>query len=103
VKLLFLTPQIPYPPRQGAAIRNWHLIQGLAARHEVSLLTFGAEQAVPEALTDACRRVEVVPLPHRRVRDRMRTLALTRLPDMARRLWSPALAARLRALLAAEH
>ena len=93
---------MPYPPRQGAAIRNWHLIRGLAARHEVSLLTFGADQPVPEALAESCRRVEVVPLPHRRVRDRMRTLALTRLPDMARRLWSPAFAARLRALLAEE-
>jgi glycosyltransferase involved in cell wall biosynthesis len=95
---------MPYPPQQGAAIRNWHLIAGLAARdHDVDLLTFGSgEEEVPEPLSDACRRVAVVPLPRRQLRDRMRTLALTRLPDMARRLWSPAFAQRLSAMLAEE-
>src|SRR5215212_868029 len=94
---------MPYPPHQGAAIRNWHLIAGLAARdHAIDLLTFGAAENVPEPVTEVCRRVAVVPLPHRHLRDRMRTLALTRLPDMARRLWSPAFAQRLDKLLAAE-
>ena len=40
MRLLFLTPQFPVPPTQGAAIRNSHLIAGLAARHEVTLITF---------------------------------------------------------------
>jgi dUTP pyrophosphatase len=38
MKILFLTPQVPYPPRQGAALRNWGLISGLAARHGVTVL-----------------------------------------------------------------
>ena len=103
MKLLFLTPQMPYPPRQGAAIRNWHLISRMAAHHEVALLTFGSHMDVPEALAATCRQVEVVPLPPRRGRDRLRTLIATRLPDLARRLWSPTFSARLHTMLAAEH
>ena len=34
-------------------LRNWNLIQGLATRHEVSLLTFGADPSVPEPLAEA--------------------------------------------------
>jgi len=40
MKILFLTPQVPYPPQQGAALRNWGLISGLAARHDVAVLSF---------------------------------------------------------------
>jgi sugar transferase (PEP-CTERM/EpsH1 system associated) len=103
MKLLFLTPQMPYPPRQGAAIRNWHLLSRLAARHEVALLTFGSHMDVPDALAAACRTVEVVPLPPRRRRDRLRTLVATRLPDLARRLWSPTFSSRLHEMLQQEH
>jgi sugar transferase (PEP-CTERM/EpsH1 system associated) len=102
MKILFLTPQMPYPPRQGAAIRNWHLLSRLAAHHEVSLLTFGSHPDVPEPVAAACRRVEVVPLPPRRWRDRLHTLLATPLPDLARRLWSPTLNTRFQTMLAAE-
>jgi hypothetical protein len=40
VKLLFLTPQAPYPPHKGTTIRNFNLIAGLAKRHTIDLLTF---------------------------------------------------------------
>ncbi len=103
MKILFLTPQMPYPPRQGAAIRNWHLISRMAAHHDVSLLTFGSHMDVPESVAASCRRVEVIPVPHRRIRNRLRTLFATRLPDLARRLWSPAFSARLQAMLADDH
>ncbi len=102
MKLLFLTPQMPYPPRQGAAIRNWHLLNHLAAHHEIALLTFGSHPDVPDAVAAACQRVEVVPLPPRRLRDRLHTLLTTPLPDLARRLWSPTFAARLQTMLSAE-
>lgn len=102
MKILFLTPQMPYPPRQGAAIRNWHLLTHLAAHHEVSLLTFGSHMDVPAPLAASCRLIEVVPLPHRRMRDRLQTLFATRLPDLAQRLWSPTFSARLQALLQQE-
>ncbi|HUS14375.1 MAG TPA: glycosyltransferase, partial [Chloroflexia bacterium] len=109
VRLLFLTPQFPFPPTQGAAIRNSHLIAGLAARHEVGLLTFAsvdmsarawAELSVPDIPgTPPLAQLTVIPAPHRSTQDRLHTLLRTPLPDMARRLASPAFAAALRQVL----
>jgi sugar transferase (PEP-CTERM/EpsH1 system associated) len=120
MKILFLTPQVPYPPRQGAALRNWGLISDLATRHEVALLSFVAPSPSPfsspetvsggtipmdeEAsglLRETCR-VETVMLPDRSLRDRLRDLLLTRRPDMALRLASDAFAHRLEAWLKSE-
>jgi len=94
MRLLFITPQLPYPPRQGTALRNWGLIAHLAGRHEIWLLSFDEHPAseLPEALRLACRRVMRLPLPTRTFADRLRTLAGSRMPDMAWRLWSPAFA-----------
>ncbi len=88
MRLLFLTPQTPYPPRQGTAIRNWGLISQLARRHRVSLLTFGEPGRVPEPLAAACADVTIVPAPTRSATRRIVDLALGR-ADLARRLWSP--------------
>ncbi|MGH2351944.1 MAG: glycosyltransferase, partial [Chloroflexota bacterium] len=40
MKLLFVTPQLPWPPSQGTALRNFHLLKAAAGRHEVDLLSF---------------------------------------------------------------
>jgi sugar transferase (PEP-CTERM/EpsH1 system associated) len=104
VKVLFLTPQVPYPPRQGAALRNWGLISGLANRHEVAVLSFrasGQSPEPPDLLRTACR-TETVPLPVRALRDRLRVMLTTRQPDMALRLASEAYAQRLVEWLARE-
>lgn len=98
MKLLFLTPQPPYPPEQGAALRNWGLIQELASRHEVHLLTFADSTPVTPAIT----RITTVAPPHRPTSHRLRDLLLTPTPDMARRLWSPTFAETLARLLAEE-
>ncbi len=101
-RLLLLTPQIPYPPRQGTALRNWGLLRGLAAHHEVSLLTFAApdqDTALPAPLLDCVARAEAIPQPERALRDRLRALLTTAEPDMAGRLASPAFDATLRAWL----
>lgn len=87
-RLLFLTPQLPYPPRQGTAIRNWGLIRHLSARHTLSLLTFAEDdEPVAERLRAACYRLVVVPAPRRTRLDRLRTLLSPR-PDLAERLAS---------------
>lgn len=63
--LLFLTPWHPWPPDNGSRIRVSQLLRALAARHEVSLLTFAGEPGAPDAagLADLglCRRAVVVP------------------------------------------
>jgi sugar transferase (PEP-CTERM/EpsH1 system associated) len=40
MKILVLTPMLPYPPSDGARIRNLNLIKQLVKVHEVSLLSF---------------------------------------------------------------
>jgi len=40
MRILFITPQMPYPPRQGTQIRNFHLLRAAAAAHRVDLLSF---------------------------------------------------------------
>ena len=40
MNILFLTPQLPYPPRQGTTIRNYNLLVHLARQHTIDLLTF---------------------------------------------------------------
>ncbi len=94
MRLLFITPQLPYPPRQGTALRNWGLIAHLAGKHEIWLLAFDEHPAaeLPEALRLACRKVTRLPLPPRTSADRLRTLVGSQMPDMAWRLWSPAFA-----------
>jgi sugar transferase (PEP-CTERM/EpsH1 system associated) len=93
MKLLLLTPQLPYPPHQGTTIRNYNIIRQLARRHEVHLLSFvqhvgELEHAVP--LREACRSIRVVPAPHRTTAQRLRNLVTSSLPDMAMRLPSSA-------------
>lgn len=106
MKLLFLTPQIPHPPRQGTALRNWGLISHLAARgHRVSLLTFDEgplDAPLSAELHAACARVERVAVPRRSSADRLRTLVASALPDMAWRLWAPEFARRLQDVLCSE-
>lgn len=99
-RILFLTPQLPYPPEQGAALRNYSLISQVARHHSVSLLTFAPDRPAPDdPLRASCQLVRTVPPPRRTRRDRLRTLALTRLPDMAERLRSAPFVEALRDLV----
>ncbi len=97
MNFLFLTPQLPYPPRQGAAIRNWGILRELAKHHDVHLLSFTEAQTadIPDLAS-----VTTVPSPRRRVIDRLHDLIRTTEPDMARRLWSDTFAETLDKLLA---
>jgi sugar transferase (PEP-CTERM/EpsH1 system associated) len=104
--ILFLTPQLPYPPHQGTAMRNYGLVRGLAARHQVSLLSFlegnqSLEAAAP--LLDLCQEVKTVPAPPpRSLARRARDTLTHRQPDMGLRLASPAFAHELARWLARE-
>jgi polysaccharide biosynthesis protein PslH len=101
--LLFLTPQLPYPPRQGTTIRNFGLIRHLAARHTIDLCTFLApgESLTPDSpLHQLCRTVVAVPQPLRTLGARARSTLLSPLPDMALRLEDRAMHAAVGELLA---
>jgi glycosyltransferase involved in cell wall biosynthesis len=108
MKILFLTPQLPYPPQKGTAMRNWGLISGLAERHEVAALSFsplpstgGEREEKDDPLTATCR-VEIVEPPVRSLGTRLRDMLTTARPDMALRLASDAYARRLADWLARE-
>ncbi len=98
MKILFLTPQMPYPPQKGTALRNWGLISGLAERHEIEVLSLlePGQDARPEPpLASACTRVETYPQPQRTSLERLRDMLTTGRPDMALRLESDTYAWRL--------
>src|SRR5580692_3325560 len=65
LRVLFVTPYLPSPPRFGGQRRLHGLISGLAATHEVSVLSFvdpGEDQQGSLCATRAyCRRVATVP------------------------------------------
>lgn len=103
-RVLVLTPQLPYPPEQGTSLRNFHIIRGLAERHEVSLLSFREADQRDDAaaiapLLQYCRTIITVPAPVRSQAQRLAQLLTTRQPDMAHRLASPAFDEQLHRLL----
>lgn len=111
LKVLLLTPQTPFPPDQGAPIRNFHFVRYLGQNpaYELSLLSFARPGEDPKnspalaELQKYCRQVELVPHPAARTRPvRLRDSLFSRLPDLAKRLASPDFQAALARLLAAE-
>ena len=94
MRVLFLTPQLPYPPRQGATLRNFHLILELAREHHIDLLTFlapGESLDADNRLYEMCDRVHAIPQPTRTLPLRARLTLTSPLPDMAHRLDSAAM------------
>lgn len=101
-RLLFLTPQVPYPPHQGTTIRNYNLIVHLSADYEVHLLSFQQANDEPPGnspLLRYCSVAETAPAPQRSMLRRAATTALSASPDMALRLASDTFQARLGMLL----
>ncbi|MBN1922918.1 MAG: glycosyltransferase [Anaerolineae bacterium] len=104
-RILMLTPQLPYPPRQGTALRNWGILRGLAAQHELWLLSFAAPDQtgeIPEALRSPLKDIAVIPQPTRTLSQRLRDLLISRRPDLIFRLRSTAFEAQLQTWLNAQ-
>ncbi len=99
-----LAPYPPYPLRGGGALRVYHLIRGLAARHELTLLSFAPDTAAVAAmapLRELCGVVTVLGPPRRGLAGRALSTAASPLPDMALRNRSRPYAEALSRLLAA--
>ena len=76
MRVLWASHLIPYPPKSGVHLRSYHLLRGLAARHDVDLLAFiqepwldafypsrteGLEECRRE-LVKLCRSVQFLPI-----------------------------------------
>jgi len=95
-RILFLTPQLPHPPHQGAAIRNLNLIKIAAQRHEVALYSFVRsphERQAAEVLREWASEVRMFRAPKHGLAGRALRTAFSATPDMGRRLSSPEFAA----------
>ncbi len=106
MRILLITPQLPYPPRQGTQIRNFHLLRAAAGVHHVDLLSFarrGESLSAAGPLLELCGEIHLVPAPLRTRQERLRTLLTSADPDMAHRLRSEELAATLIAMLGRAH
>lgn len=66
--VVFLSHRIPYPPNKGDKIRSWHILQHLAAHHDVHLAAFVDDpddmqyKPVLEAICQSVYLVERSPL-----------------------------------------
>jgi len=88
-RILFLTPQLPHPPHQGAAIRNLNLIKIAAQKHAVAVYSFvrsPAEREAADVLHEWCSEVRTFPAPKRSLPERALWTAFSPTPDMGRRL-----------------
>lgn len=105
MRILMLSPYPPYPPRGGGALRIYHLLRGLAARHTVTLLSFAPDEAAATAmrpLHDLAEVRIVIGPPARSLGQRALTTLVSPWPDMALRNASTAYSATLTELLANE-
>jgi len=107
VRILFLTPGLPYPPIWGFGTRVYQFLRLLAQRHDVTLLTYeepGEEEKVA-ALMKAGAVVRTVP----RVAETERSKRMAQLSSVGsfrsyqrRNLYSPAMQQALTELMARE-
>lgn len=68
MKILMLTPYLPYPPSSGGQIRSYNLIKQLSKIHEItlcSLIKFNDERKYIENLKPFCKEVYVFKRPEK--------------------------------------
>jgi glycosyltransferase involved in cell wall biosynthesis len=63
MRILFLSAWHPYPPDNGARLRIFYILRGLAEMHDITLLTFSDEDrlANQSELDKICDQVRVLP------------------------------------------
>src|SRR3989344_6188076 len=68
MKILMLTPYLPYPPSSGGQIRSYNLIKELSKKHEItlcSLIKFDKEKEYIKKLVPFCKKVYVFKRPEK--------------------------------------
>lgn len=104
MKLLFITPQPPFPPKSGAAIRSANTILSLSRGHQITV--FALRRSESRQITPTIDLHNVVvrsfPVSPRGVKKRAVDFMTKKLPDLALRLCSPALACATQELIERE-
>ncbi|MEK7154998.1 MAG: glycosyltransferase family 4 protein [Patescibacteria group bacterium] len=62
MKILMLTPYLPYPPSTGGHVRSYNLIKRLARHHEITLVCFTRDHNTPDQVSHMekyCKKVLV--------------------------------------------
>jgi polysaccharide biosynthesis protein PslH len=62
MKILMLTPYLPYPPSEGGQLRSYKLIKLLSKHHEITLVCFSRQHNTPEQVDHMrkfCKKVIV--------------------------------------------
>ena len=63
-----MTHRVPYPPNKGDKIRNYHVLNALANRYDVHLLSFAEPGEGPSpVLAERCASVGLIPAPSGRL------------------------------------
>lgn len=102
MKILLLTPDLPYPSESGAAIRNIGIIRGLAeAGRRLTLLSFAERSPDRDSnpLFQFCESVHTVPSPRRGRFARVVSFCLSARADIEFRLASVEFEGALRGIL----
>jgi polysaccharide biosynthesis protein PslH len=66
MRILFLTPRLPYPPIQGDRVKAYRLLKYLSKNHHVTIVTFlerKEEHRNIERVREICAELYTVPLP----------------------------------------
>ena len=69
MRLLFLTPRLPYPPDRGDRLRAYHFLRALSQEHTITLVSFITSQGQRpflDHLRPFCESIHVVVHPTRR-------------------------------------
>ena len=64
MNILWLNPNLLLPLDKGGKLRTWHVMRHLAARHEVTYLSFAEwsqTQIDRDGMREVCRRLETIP------------------------------------------
>lgn len=77
MKILMLSPWLPYPPNWGFAKRVYHVLEVLGRRHEVTLLSYASDGDGDriKVLQGMCEAVHTVPAPELDTGKRLAQLA----------------------------
>lgn len=63
MRILMLTPYLPYPPSEGGQVRSYKLIKLLSKNHEITLVSFSRQHNTPDQIHHMekyCKKVIVI-------------------------------------------